>query len=133
MENFKLFFQFILKFRHFFPSYFQDQAFSSKIFPRSGIFFQVTSKIRHFLPSTSKIRHFLPSYYQDSHISCKILQDQIFSSKIFQDTCKNNALSSKILEVKSDRFLQKIYGSSTGVVTYRHYMMLLAFKIDGVV
>ena len=80
------------------------------------LIYGVTSKIRHFLPSTSKIRHFLPSYFQDSHIFCKILQDQTFSSKIFQDTCKNNALYSKILEVKSDRFLQKMYGSSTGVI-----------------
>ena len=48
-----------------------------------------------------------------SDISCKILQDQTFFSKFFQGTCKNNALSSKILEVKSDRFLQKMYGSST--------------------
>ena len=36
-------------------------------------------------------------------------------SNDIQHTCKNNALSSKILEVKSDRFLLKMYGSSTGV------------------
>ena len=117
LEIFRLFFQFTFKiqafssklllsmFRHFLPSYFQDQAFSSKILPRSDIFFQVTSKIRHFLPS----------YFQDQIFSCKILQDQALSSKIFRDTCKNNALSSKILEVKSDRFLQEMYGSSTRV------------------
>ena len=122
---------------------------ASKLLPRSGNFFQVTSKIRYFLARsckarhflarscktrhflarsskiparimpgfqvTSKIRQFLPSYFQDQIFSCKDLQDQTFSCKIFQDTCKNNALSSKILEVKSDRFLQKMYGSSTGV------------------
>ena len=116
LEIFRLFFQFTFKiqafssklllsrFRHFLPSYFQDQAFSSKILPRSDIFFQVTSKIRHFLPS----------YFQDQIFSCKILQDQTFSCKIFQYTCKNNALSSNILEVKSARFLQEMYGSSTG-------------------
>ena len=122
------------RFRHFLPSYFQYQAFSSKILPRSDIFFQVTSKIRHFLPSyfqdqifsskllprsgiffqvTSKIRSFC-KILQDQTFSCKILQDQTLSSKIFQDACKNNALSSKILEVKSDIFLQEMYGSSTG-------------------
>ena len=94
------------RFKHFLPSYSQG----------SGFFFQ----------DTSKIRHFLPRYFQDQAFSSKLLprsdtflQDlayQIFSCKIFQDTCKNNALSSKILEVKSERFLQKMYGSSTGVV-----------------
>ena len=128
MENFKFFFQFIFKiqafsskllsrFRQFLPSYFQDQAFSSKLLPRSGIFFQVISKIRHFLPN----------YFQDSHISCKILQDQTFSSKIFQDTCKNNALSSKIFEVKSDRFLQKFYGSSTRADSKRRTLTFCQF------
>ena len=115
LEIFSIFLKFTFKiqafsskllsmFRHFRPSYFQDQAFSSKILPRSDIFFQVTSKISQFLPS----------YLQDQIFSGKILQDQTFSCKIFQDTCKNNALSSKILEVKSDRFLQKMYESSTG-------------------
>ena len=90
---------------NFFKLFFQDssiffqvtlkvQAFSPKLLPRSGIFFQVTSKIRPFLPS----------YFQQQIFSCKILQDQTFSCKIFQDTCKNNALSSKILKVKSDIF-----------------------------
>ena len=46
------------------------------------------------------LRHIFP--IQDSDISCKILQNQTFSSKILQDTCKNNALSYKILEVKSE-------------------------------
>ena len=102
------------RFRHFLPRYFQDQTFSSKLLPRSGIFFQVTSKIRHFLPSYFQDQIFSCKILPDQTISCKILQDQTLSSKIFQDTCKNNALSSKILEVKSDRFLQKMYGSSTG-------------------
>ena len=140
LEIFRLFFQFTFKiqafssklllsrFRHFLPSYFQDQAFSSKILPRSDIFFQVTSKIRHFLPSYFQYQIFSCKILQDQTFSCKILQDQTFSCKIlqdqtlsfkiFQDTCKNNALSSKILEVKSDRFLQEMYGSSTGVSTY---------------
>ena len=125
LEIFRLFFQFTFKiqafssklllsrFRHFLPSYFQDQAFSSKILPRSDIFFQVTSKIRHFLPSYFQDQIFSCKILQDQTFSCKILQDQTLSSKIFQDTCKNNALSSKILEVKSDRFLQEMYGSST--------------------
>ena len=128
LETFRLFFQFTFKiqafsstlllsrFRHFLPSYFQDQAFSSKILPRSDIFFQVTSKIRHFLPSYFQDQIFSCKILQDQTFSCKILQDQTLSSKIFQDTCKNNALSSKILEVKSDRFLQEMYGSSTGVI-----------------
>ena len=67
------------KIRHFLPSYFKDQAFSSKLLLRSGIFFQVTSKIQAFLGRsdiffrvTFKIRHFLPSYFQDSDISWKI-------------------------------------------------------------
>ena len=102
------FFNLLSRFKHFLPSYFQDQVFSSRILPKSDIFFQVTSKIRHFLPS----------YFQDQTFSCKILQDQTFSSKIFQDTCKNNALSSKIFVVKSDRFLKKMYGSSTGAAWY---------------
>ena len=125
LEIFRLFFQFTFKiqafsskllsrFRHFLPRYFQDQAFSSKLLPRSGIFFQVTSKIRHFLPSYFQDQIFSCKILQDQTFSCKILQDQTLSSKIFQDTCKNNALSSKILEVKSDRFLQEMYGSSTG-------------------
>ena len=126
LEIFRLFFQFtftiqafsskllLSRFRHFLPSYFQDQAFSSKILPRSDIFFQVTSKIRHFLPSYFQDQIFSCKILQDQTFSCKILQDQTLSSKIFQDTCKNNALSSKILEVKSDRFLQEMYGSSTG-------------------
>ena len=101
------------KFRHFLPRYFQDQAFSSKLLPRSGIFFQVTSKIRHFLPSYFQDQIFSCKILQDQTFSSKILQDQTLSSKIFQDTCKNNALSSKILKVKSDRFLQEMYGSST--------------------
>ena len=103
------------RFRHSLPSYFQYQAFSSKILARSDIFFQVTSKIRQFLPSYFQDQIFSCKILQDQTFSCKILQDQTFSCKIFQDTCKNNALSSKILEVKSDRFLQKMYGSSTGV------------------
>ena len=102
------------RFRHSLPSYFQDQAFSSKILPKSDIFFQVTSKIRHFLPGYFQDQILSCKVLQDQTFSCKILQDQTFSCKIFQDTCKNNALSSKILEVKSDRFLQKMYGSSTG-------------------
>ena len=75
LEIFRLFFQFTFKiqafssklllsrFRHFLTSYFQDQAFSSKILPKSGIFFQ----------DTSKIRHFLPSYFQDQAFSSKLL------------------------------------------------------------
>ena len=125
LEIFRLLFQFTFKiqafsskllsrFRHFLPRYFQDQAFSSKLLPRWGIFFQVTSKIRHFLPSYFQDQIFSCKILQDQTFSCKILQDQTLSSKIFQDTCKNNALSSKILEVKSDRFLQEMYGSSTG-------------------
>ena len=116
-------------FRLFFSIYFQDssiffqvtlklQAFSSKLLPRSGIFFQDTSKIRHFLPSYFQVQIFSCKILQDQTFSCKILQDQTLSSKIFQDTCKNNALSSKILEVKSDRFLQERYGSSTGVLMF---------------
>ena len=84
LENFRLFFQFTFKI----------QAFSSKLL--------------------SRFRHFLPRYFQDQIFSWKILQDQTLSSKIFQDTCKNNAMSFKILQVKSDRFLQEMYGSSTG-------------------
>ena len=139
LEIFRLFFQFTFKiqafssklllsrFRHFLPSYFQDQAFSSKILPRSDIFFQVTSKIRHFLPSYFQDQIFSCKILQDQTFSCKILQDQTLSSKIFQDTCKNNALSSKILEVKSDRFLQEMYGSSTGVKIANKYFIQ---KID---
>ena len=112
-------FKALSRFKHFHPSYFQDQAFSSKILPRSDIFFQVTSKIREFLPS----------YFQDQIFSCKILQDQTFSSKIFQDTCKNNALSCKILEVKSDRFLQKMYGSSTGVIITQNHLGNYCFEV----
>ena len=103
-------------FQTLFSIYFQD----------SSIFFQVTSKIRHFLPRsdiffqvTSKIRHFLPRsdiFLQDLARPDTFLQDLARPDIIFQDTCKNNALSSKILEVKSDRFLQKMYGSSTGVL-----------------
>ena len=111
-----IFFQVTSKIRHFLPRYFQNQAFSSKILPRSDIFFQVTSKIRHFLPSYFQDQIFSCKILQDQTFSCKILQDQTLSSKIFQDTCKNNALSSKILEVKSDRFLQEMYRSSTGDV-----------------
>ena len=75
-------------------------------------------QIRHFL----QIQTFLARFLQVNTFSSKLLprfthflQDQTFSSKIFQDICKNNVLPSKILEVKSDRFLQKMYGSSTGV------------------
>ena len=78
LENFKLFFHGTSKI----------QALSSKLLSRSGIFFQVTSKIH-----TCLARDF---------------------SNVFQDTRKNNAWSCKILEIKSDRFLQKMYGSSTG-------------------
>ena len=133
LSRFRHFFQDTSKFRHFLPRYVQDQTFSSKLLPRSGIFFQVTSKIRYFFPSyfqdqiffckilqdqtfSYKIlqdQTFSCKILQDQTFSCKILQDQTFSCKIFQDTCKNNALSSKILEVKSDRFLQKMYGGST--------------------
>ena len=109
----------VSRFRLFLPRYFQDRAFSSKILPRSGIFFQDTSKIRHFLPSYFQDQIISCKILQDQTFSCKIFQDQTFSCKIFQDTCKNNALSSKILEVKSDRFLQKTYGSSTGDVKSR--------------
>ena len=135
LEIFRLFFQFTFKiqafssklllsrFRHFLPSYFQDQAFSSKILPRSDIFFQVTSKIRLFLPSYFQDQIFSCKILQDQTFSCKILQDQTLASKIFQDTCKNNALSSKILEVKSDRFLQERYGSSTGERKYPSHLL----------
>ena len=123
-----IFFQVTSKIRHFLPRYFQNQAFSSKILPRSDIFFQVTSKIRHFLPSYFQDQIFSCKILQDQTFSCKILQDQTLSSKIFQDTCKNNALSSKILEVKSDRFLQEMYGSSTGVLF--HQNTWLAFSCN---
>ena len=99
-----IFFQVTSKIRHCFPRYFQNQTFSSKLLPRSGVFFHVTSKIRYFLARFCKTRHFL----QD-------LERPTLSCKIFQDTCKNNALFSNILEVKSDRFLQKMYGGSTRV------------------
>ena len=71
------------------------QAFSSKIHPRSGIFFKLLPRFTHFLQNLPR------------------------SDNFFQDTCKNNALSSKILEVKFDRFLRKMYWSSTGVVLFR--------------
>ena len=115
-QDSSIFFQVTSKIRHFLPRYFQDQTFSSKLLPRSGIFFQVTFKIRHFLPSYFQDQILSCKILQDQTFSCKILQDQTLSSKILQDTCKNNALFSKILEVKSDRFLQEMYGSSTGVV-----------------
>ena len=79
LEIFRLFFQFTFKiqafspklllsrFRHFLPSYFQDQAFSSKLLPRSGIFFQVTSKIRYFLARSCKTRHFLSRSCKTRH------------------------------------------------------------------
>ena len=119
LEIFKLFFfNLLLIFKHFLPCFFH-QAFSSKLLPRSGIFYQVTSKIRHFLPSCIQDKAFCPSYFQDSLISCEILQDKTFSCMIFQDTCKNNALSFKILKVKSDRFLQKMNGSSTRDCFYK--------------
>ena len=94
LENFRLFFQFTFKI----------QAFSSKLL----------SRFRHFLPRYFQDQIFSWKILQDQTFSCKILQDQTLSSKIFQDTCKNNAMSFKILEVKSDRFLQEMYGSSTG-------------------
>ena len=72
--------------------------------------------------------HFLSSYLQDSHISCKILQDQTFFSKIFQDTCKNNALSFKILEKKSDKFLQKMYGSWTAALNSMLVLMTTSIE-----
>ena len=129
LEIFRLFFQFTFKIQAFPQKGFQVtlkvQAFSSKLLHRSGICSKILPRSDIFFQVTSKIRHFLPSYFQDQIFSCKILKDQTFyckilqdqtlSSKIFQDTCKNNALSSKILEVKSDRFLQEMYGSSTGV------------------
>ena len=56
--------------RHFRPRCFQDQAFSFKLLPRSGIsfqvlprsdiFIQVTSKIHTFLARSCKTRHFPP-------------------------------------------------------------------------
>ena len=70
---------------------------------------------------SSKIMYFLPRSYI-------IFQDQTFSSQVFLDTCKNNALSSKMIEVKCDRFLQKMYGSSTGVgniLVFRRRFFLL--------
>ena len=39
---------------------------------------------------------------------------------MFQDTRKNNALSSKVLDVKFDRFLQKMNESSTREYIYTH-------------
>ena len=79
-------------------------------------------QIRHFLQIQTFLTRFLQDetfsskMFQDSDISCKILQDHTFSSQLFQDTYKNNALSSKILEMKSERFLQKMFGSSTGLI-----------------
>ena len=78
LEIFRLLFQFTFKtqafssklhsrFRHFLPRYFQDQAFSSKLLPRSGIFFQVTSKIRYFLARSCKTRHFLARSCKTRH------------------------------------------------------------------
>ena len=60
--------------------------------------------------------HFLPNYFQNSgnffQVTCKIRTSLARSDIFFQDT-NNNAQSFQILEVKSDRFLQKVYGSST--------------------
>ena len=49
----------------------------------------------------------LSGIFSRAELSCDrrfrhFFQDQTFSSKIFQDTGKNNALSSKIVEVKPD-------------------------------
>ena len=67
------------KFQTLFSIYFQDssiffqvtplkvQAFSSKLLPRSGIFFQVTSKIRYFLARSCKTRHFLARSCKTRH------------------------------------------------------------------
>ena len=58
-----------------------------------------------------------PSYIEDSgiwHLLPSNFGYQVFPSKILEDTCKQNALSSKVLVVKSEIFLQKINVSSTG-------------------
>ena len=124
MESWKLSFRFTFKiqafcskslsiFRYFLPRYFQDQAFSSKLLPRSGIFLQVASKNRHFLPNYFQGQAFSSKLLSSfTHFLQDLARPDIFS-KIFQDTCKDNTLSSKILEVKSERLLQKLYGNST--------------------
>ena len=50
------------KFRQFLPSDFQDQAFSSKIPPRSDIFFQVTFRIHASLARSDIFFQDLPRY-----------------------------------------------------------------------
>ena len=78
LEIFKLFSQFIFKI----------QAFSSKLLPRSGIFFQVTSKIRHFLPS----------YFQDRAFSSKLLPG---SGIFFHITSKIHTIVARSCKTKS--------------------------------
>ena len=83
------------------------------------------SKIQAF---SSKIQTFSSKVLQDSDISCKILaRSDIF----FQDTCKNNALPFKVLEVKSARFLEKMYGSSIRVLMKMKLTKSMDKIIDG--
>ena len=71
-----------------------------------------------------KFRQFLPSYFQDRAVSSKLpprfthFLEDLAKSPIFQDFPRylQELLSSKILEMKPDRFLQITFGSSTGVV-----------------
>ena len=85
--------------------------------------FKILTKFRHFFYATSKFwafppeiflnfRQLLPSYFQSQDFSSRLLprftqffQELAKSDIIFQDlqeTCKNIALSSNILEVKSN-------------------------------
>ena len=93
---------------------------------RSGTYQTLSARILQVSYISDKTCRIQPyqTFPADSDISCMILQDQTFSSKIFQDSCRNNALSSKILEVKFDRFFQIMNGSLPRVfIQFGQYCM----------
>ena len=65
------------------------------------------------------------SYISDK--TCQILADNTFCADSYRSrhflprSSKNNASSLRILKVKSDRFLQKMYGSYTGVCICKQF------------
>ena len=109
MEIVKKIFNLHSRFQQFLLRYFQDKALPSKLLPRSGIVFQVTSKIHTFLSRSCKTRRFLPRSCQTKHF---LARSSDISARIM------HAMSSKIVGVKSDKLLQKMYGRSTGVTKW---------------
>ena len=86
-------------------------------------------KIRESCFHFQKVLHLKEHWYLTFQAN---MSDSGRSDIFFQDCpryCKNNALPSKILEMKFDRFLQKLYEGSPGRLLFLNFLHLIALTV----